>query len=289
VTAAPLIRSFLYVPGDRADRVVKAFDAGADAILIDLEDSVALSAKEDARKEAAEFLRSRSDEGPAVWVRINPGEIGRTDAATLATVAAHLSGVVMAKCDDLDWLDEIASTIPSSVPLSPLVESALGIRRLDALCAHPRVTQCHLGEIDLLAELGAHGDAAPQLVGPARAELLFASAAARILPPIGGVYTAIRDLKGLTADSARLAQLGFAGRPAIHPSQVPVINAAFRPSPDELATAAALVASYDEALTRGQGAVTDEQGRMVDEAVVRRARQLVAGQQHEEARTNERR
>jgi citrate lyase subunit beta/citryl-CoA lyase len=287
VTAAPLIRSFLYVPGDRADRVVKAFDAGADAILIDLEDSVALSAKEAARKEAAEFLRSRSDEGPAVWVRINPGEIGRTDAATLATVAEHLGGVVMAKCDDLDWLDEIASTIPSSVPLSPLIESALGIRRLDALCAHPRVTQCHLGEIDLLAELGAHGDAAPQLLGPARAELLFASAAARILPPIGGVYTAIRDIEGLTADSARLVQLGFAGRPAIHPSQVPVINAAFRPSPDELATAAALVASYDEALTRGQGAVTDEQGRMVDEAVVRRARRLVAGQQHKEARTNE--
>jgi citrate lyase subunit beta/citryl-CoA lyase len=285
MTAAPLLRSFLYVPGDRADRVGKALDAGADAILIDLEDSVALSAKEAARHVAVDCLRSRSGEGPAVWVRINTGEIGRADAAALATDAAYLGGVVLAKCDDPDWLDEIASTIPSSIPLSPLIESALGLRRLDVLCAHPRVTQCHLGEIDLLAELGAHADAGPQLLGYAQAELLYASAAARILPPIGGVYTAFRDREGFAADSARLAQLGFAGRPAIHPSQVPVINAAFRPSADELETAAALVASYDEALARGQGAVSDEQGRMVDEAVVRRARQLLVGQRHVKART----
>ena len=285
MTAAPLLRSFLYVPGDRADRVGKAFDAGADAILIDLEDAVALSAKEAARQVALESLRSRLGDGPAVWVRINSGEVGRADAAALAAQSTHLGGLVLAKCDDLDWLDEIASVIPSSVPLSPLIESARGLRRLDALCTHPRVSQCHLGEIDLLADLGAHGDAGPELLGHAHAELLYASAAARILPPIGGVYADFRDLEGLTADSVRLAQLGFAGRPALHPTQVPVINATFRPSADELATAAALVASYDEALGRGQGAVTDERGRMVDEAVVRRARQLLNGERHEERRT----
>jgi citrate lyase subunit beta/citryl-CoA lyase len=278
MTAAPLLRSFLYVPGDRADRVAKARQAGADAVLIDLEDSVALAAKEGARRVAVDTLRDRPGEGPAVWVRINSGEIGRADATALASGAAGLGGVVLAKCDDLDWLDEIASMIPPPTPLSPLIESALGLRQLDALCAHPRVSQCHLGEIDLLGELGAHGDAGTQLLGHAHAELLYASAAARLLPPIGGVYTALRDLDGLATDSARLAELGFAGRPALHPSQVPVINAAFRPSADELAMATALVASYDEALARGQGVVTDEQGRMVDEAVVRRARRLLAGQ-----------
>jgi citrate lyase subunit beta/citryl-CoA lyase len=262
--------------------VKKALGVGTDAILIDLEDSVAISAKEAARLVAVDTLRNRSREGPAVWVRINTGEIGRADAAALATEATHLDGVVISKCDDLDWLDEIASTIPSSIPLSPLIESALALRRLDALCAHVRVTQCHLGEIDLLADLGAHADAGPQLLGHARAELLYASAAAAILPPIGGVYPAFGDLEGFTTDSARLAHLGFAGRPAIHPSQVPVINTAFRPSADELAAAAMVVASYDEALARGQGAVTDDRGRMVDEAVVRRARQLLAGQGHEE-------
>jgi citrate lyase subunit beta / citryl-CoA lyase len=275
MTAATLLRSFLYVPGDRADRVAKAFDVGADAVLIDLEDSVALSAKETARRVALDSLSSRPGGGPVVWVRINSGEIGRLDAAALATESAALGGVVLAKCDELGWLDEMASTLPSSVPLAPLIESALGLRRLDALCAHPRVTQCHLGEIDLLAELGARAEVASQLLGHAHAELLYASAAAGILPPIGGVYAAFRDLEGFTADSVRLAHLGFAGRPALHPTQVPVINAAFRPSADELAAAAALVASYDEALARGQGVLTDEEGKMVDEAVVRRARQLL--------------
>jgi citrate lyase subunit beta/citryl-CoA lyase len=284
MTAASLLHSFLYVPGDRADRVGKALEAGADAILIDLEDAVAHPAKEAARRVAVDTLRGRTDPGPEVWVRINAGELGRLDAAALANEAAHLGGVVLAKCDELDWLDEIGSAIPSPVPLSPLIESARGLRRLDALCAHPRVTQCHLGEIDLLADLGTHAAAGTQLLGHAHAELLFASAAAGILPPMGGVYPALPDLEGLSADSVRLAQLGFAGRPALHPSQVPVINAAFRPTADELATAAALVASYDEALERGQGVVTDEQGKMVDEAVVRRARQLLAGQRPKEAR-----
>jgi citrate lyase subunit beta / citryl-CoA lyase len=285
VVSVPPLRSFLYVPGDRADRVIKARDAGADAVLIDLEDSVALSAKATARQVAAASLRTRADGGPEVWVRINPGEIGRLDAAALAADVSHLGGMVVAKCDDVAWLDEIASMIPAPVPLSPLIESALGLRRLDAMCAHPRVTQCHLGEIDLLADLGAHADTGSELLGHARAELLFASAAAKILPPIGGVYTAFRDLEGCAADSARLAQLGFAGRPALHPSQVAVINAAFRPSADELATAAALVDSYDEALAGGRGVLTDEQGRMVDEAVVRRARQLLGSESHQKART----
>ena len=226
MTDVPLLRSFLYVPGDRAGRVVKAFDAGADAVLIDLEDSVAFSAKEAAREVAVESLRRRSDDGPAVWVRINPGKIGLLDAAALATEAPHLAGLVLAKCEDVECIDTIASVIPSSVQLSPLIESALGLRRLDVLCAHPRVTQCHLGEIDLLADIGAHGDAGRQLVGYAQAQLLFASAAAGIVPPVGGVYVTLRDIGGFAADSSHLARLGFAGRPALHPTQVPVINAA---------------------------------------------------------------
>jgi citrate lyase subunit beta/citryl-CoA lyase len=187
MTSVSVLHSLLYVPGDRPERVAKALGAGADAILIDLEDAVAPSAKETARQVAVESLRSPFNEGSALWVRINSDEAGRADAAALATEAGNLGGLVLAKCDDPDWLDEIASVIPSSIPLSPLIESALGLRRLDILCAHPRVLQCHLGEIDLLADVGAHAEAGLELLGHARAELLYASAAARILPPIGGV------------------------------------------------------------------------------------------------------
>ena len=252
MTTMSHFHSFLYVPGDRADQVVKAFDSGADAILIDLEDAVAFSAKNIARNVAVETLRSRSGGGPAIWIRINSGTIGRRDVAALATEAAHVDGLVLSKCEDLDWLDEIDSAFPSSVPLSPLIESALGLRRIDSLSDHPRVTQCHLGEIDLLADLGAYGDAGVQLLAHAHAHLLYASTAAKILPPIGGVYPAIRDLGGFAADSIRLAQLGFAGRPALHPSQVPVINEVFRPSADELAKAVEIIALYDEALAPGE-------------------------------------
>jgi citrate lyase subunit beta / citryl-CoA lyase len=277
MTGSPLLRSFLYVPGNRIDRVPKALAAGSDAILIDLEDSVAASVKDAARHATVASLRRRTVGGPAVWIRINSGECGRLDAAALATEAGQLDGIVLAKCDTTDWIDEIASMIPASVPLSPLIESALGLRRLDALCAHHRVTQCHLGEIDLLADLGAHANSGSELLGYARVELLYASTAASIFPPVGGVYADTRDIEGLTADSTRLAQLGFAGRPALHPSQVPTINAVFSPSADALCAARELVAKYDDALARGIGAVTDEQGRMVDEAVVRHARQLLAG------------
>lgn len=262
--------------------MAKALDAEADAVLIDLEDSVAPSAKQEARRVAVGALRDGSDTGPALWVRINTGDIGRADARALATHAADLGGLLLAKCEDVAWLDEIASVIPDSVQLSPLVESALGLRRIDALCAHPRVLQCQVGEIDLLADLGAHGDASPQLLSHAHAEILFASAAAQILPPIGGVYPSIRDIAGLEVDSIRLAQLGFAGRPAIHPAQVPVIKAAFRPTAEEIDNATALVESYVRALARGQGVVTDQQGRMVDEAVIRRARQVIGGRRNDE-------
>jgi citrate lyase subunit beta/citryl-CoA lyase len=270
----PLIRTFLYVPGDRADRVTKAFAGGADAVLVDLEDAVALAAKPVAREVALRVMRSRPVRGPELWVRLNAGDLGREDIAALAPESAGLDGVVLAKCDDPAWLDEVGSMLPSGVQFSPLVESALAVKRLDALCSHARVGQCHLGEIDLLADLGV-GPGGNRLLDHARNEIVYASAAAGILPPIGGVFTDVHNVAALAEDSLLLAHSGFAGRPALHPVQVPVIHDAFRPSAEEIAVAVDLVGYYDRALQGGNGAVCDESGRMIDEAVVRRARQLV--------------
>ncbi len=269
-----LVRSFLYVPGDRTDRVTKALTAGADAVLVDLEDAVAPAAKAAARDVVLRLIRSRPAKGPQLWVRLNAGDVGREDVAALAPAAVGLDGLVLAKCDDPKWLDEVGASFPPPLALSPLIESALATRRLDALCSHPRVTQCHLGEIDLLADLGVQPDAIGALTH-ARHELVFASAAAGILPPIGGVFTAVHDVQPLLDDSVQLARNGFFGRPALHPIQVPTINAAFRPSTEELAAAAKLVVFYNNALRLGRGAVSDENGRMIDEAVVRRARRLL--------------
>jgi citrate lyase subunit beta/citryl-CoA lyase len=270
------IRSFLYVPGDRTDRIRKAVNSAADAVLIDLEDAVASSAKSLARDSVCEFLDTDADDDVLPWVRINAGAVGRSDLAALTRVAHRIGGLVLAKCDEVAWLDEVASTIGESVSLSPLIESAVAVRHLDAICAHPRVDQCHLGEIDLIADLGANREGAEQLLGHARSELIYASAAAEILPPIAGVHAAVRDLDGLTATSRALANVGFNGRPAIHPSQVEVINAAFTPSTHEVDAARRTIDQYQLATDADVGAVVDLDGAMLDEAVVRRARRVLA-------------
>ena len=271
-------RSFLYVPGDRSDRVAKALATGADAVLIDLEDAVAPAAKTEARRNAVAVALSRAVDGPALWVRVNPGAVGRDDLAALTAIGDCLDGLVLAKCEEPDWLDEVGATIGYRVRLSPLIESARAVRRLDALCSHASVDQCHLGEVDLLADLGVRSSSSSALLDHARVELVYASAAAGIRPPIGGVHPDLRDLAALERDCAILAELGFSGRPALHPTQVPVINAAFNARPEELDEARRLVAVYDVALAAGSGALTDEDGRMIDEAVVRRARRIVEQQ-----------
>jgi citrate lyase subunit beta/citryl-CoA lyase len=272
-----VIRSWLYVPADRPDRVAKARATQADAVIIDLEDAVAAAAKAAARRGIAAALTERSR--PALWVRINAGDAGREDVAALAATSDPLSGIVLAKCESTDWIDEIASRLPASVSLVPLIESARALRRLDAICAHPRVAQCHLGEIDLLADLGTRPGGTREMVSYARAEIITASAAAGLLPPIGGVFADVRDVDALADDCVHLADLGFAGRPALHPAQVPIINSAFRPSADELAEARRVVTLYDNALASGVGAISDESRTMLDEAVVRRFRRLLDGEQ----------
>lgn len=270
------IRSFLYVPGDRADRIKKALASDADAVLIDMEDAVSPTMKDIARDNVRTLLDDTNVDGCQVWVRVNAGDTGRADLAALLGRTTRLSGLVLAKCETVAWLDEVAAAIDDRVAVSPLIESAAAVRRIDALCAHPRVQQCHLGEIDLAADLGARLGGGEQLVDHARRELVYASAAAEILAPIGGVHADVRDQDALLRTSNQLADLGFNGRPAIHPTQIAAINAAFTPSAEETSDAARVVAEYERALASGVGAIADADGSMVDEAVVRRARRLLA-------------
>ena len=214
-----LLRSFLYVPGDRADRVAKALDAGADAILIDLEDAVALlrqggGSPGGGRQPAQPIRRGPRGVGPHQLRRDGPARRRRPGDASLRTWAGWSWPSVTI------WTGSTrsASTMPVLGPaFSP-----------DRVGPRPAAARCPV--------CPPPGDAVPpgrdrparragrprrgrdrQLLGHAHAELLYASAAAGILPPIGGVYTALRDLDGLAADSVRLAQLGFAGTTGLPP------------------------------------------------------------------------
>jgi citrate lyase subunit beta/citryl-CoA lyase len=275
------LRSFLYVPGDRPDRVAKAMASAADAVIVDLEDAVKPASKPAAR-EALRSLPTRIT--GQRWVRINAGADGRDDLAALAALAAladrerseggaAIDGVVVAKCETVDWLDEVAAAVGDRVAIAPLVESALALRRLDAICAHQRTVQCQLGEIDLLADLGGRPPGGHALVDRARLDLVVASVAAGIGAPIGGVHLAIDDLEALRASSEMLADIGFAGRAVVHPTHCAVVNEAFSPTAAELAWAEDVLARWAAAST---GAVRAADGSMIDEAVVRRARRLTA-------------
>jgi citrate lyase subunit beta/citryl-CoA lyase len=138
-----------------------------------------------------------------------------------------------------------------------------------------------IGELDLGAELGVDPTATEAMM-PLRMEVVVASAAAGIAPPLGPVLADFRDLDELAVDTRRLARQGFGSRPAIHPAQVAVINAAFTPGPVEVARARRMVEMYEAALAAGKGAATDQDGRMVDEAVIRVARRVLDAARRDE-------
>lgn len=271
------------MPGDAPDKLAKAAGRGADAVIVDLEDAVPQAGKDAARSAVAAFLRS-APPGVAWWVRINPGRLGHVDAATV--VGPGLAGLCVAKAEsaaELVALDEVLGAAESAAgspvgttPVVPLLESAAAVVAVLDIARAPRVRRLQLGEADLRADLGV-------TLGPDERELLFvrsqvvlASAAVGIEPPVGPVSTDFRDLVALRESTTALRRLGFVGRACIHPAQVAVVNEVFTPAPDEVATAADLVARFDAAVRDGVAVCLDAQGRLVDEAVVRSARRLLA-------------
>ncbi|HEX9776369.1 MAG TPA: CoA ester lyase [Actinomycetota bacterium] len=255
-------RSFLYVPGHREDALAKAASRGADALILDLEDAVPVAAKMAARAAVAAWLRARP-EGVEAWVRINAGEAGRED---LAAIGAACDGVSVPKVSS-------PGDIPATgLPVIALIETAAGVLDARSIASHPRVVRLAVGEADLSAELGVEASPDGNELWTARKLVVLASAAAGVEQPIGPVSTDFRDLDALRASTEALKRTGFGARAAIHPAQVPAINEVFTPGAAEVERARALIARYEQA---GGGATVDDDGRMIDEAVVRSARRVI--------------
>jgi citrate lyase subunit beta/citryl-CoA lyase len=278
-------RSALYVPGDAADKLAKALTKGADELIVDLEDAVPQSGKEAARATVASWLDGLAPgtARPRLWLRINPGAQGHEDLR--AVVAPGLTGVCVAKAEDpadLAELDALLTSLekerslPDPLQLIPLLESGEALFRARELARSARVTRLQLGEADLAADLGVTPSPDGRELLWARSQVVAASAAARISPPIAPVSTDFRDLDALRESTESLRRLGFWGRACIHPAQIPVVHEVFTPSEEELAKARDIVARYDEALSTGSGVCLDASGRLIDEAVVRSARRLLS-------------
>ncbi|WP_230481037.1 HpcH/HpaI aldolase/citrate lyase family protein [Sphingomonas sp. Leaf21] len=273
------LRSLLFVPGDRPDRMAKAMTLGADALILDLEDAVAPDAKPRARDDVARFLAQPRDGAVALFVRINPvdGPLAADDLA--AVLPVRPDGIVLPKAEGLVSLHALAARGVAHVPILPIAtETPTALFRLHEY-AGSSVPLAGLtwGAEDLPAAIGATsaretdgGYTAPYQL--ARSLTLFGAHAAGVAA-IETVYPDFRDLDGLAAYAARGRRDGFTGMMAIHPSQVPVINAAFTPSPEELARAQAIVDLF--AANPGAGALQRD-GRMVDAPHLKAAQALLA-------------
>lgn len=287
-------RSWLFVPGDSEAKLVKASTLGADVIVVDLEDAVALPAKPAARELAARWLGAHSRQvvagsGFGRYVRINSlgSHLWREDL--VAVMRGRPDGIMVPKVAGPDQLRILAAEIYEQEQLNAIPSGStrilpqLGETPLSALSIPdyaredmPRLAGLTWGAEDLTSAIGAtrKRDAAGQwtdVFRMVRAQLLLA-ARSRNLPPIDTIHADFRDLAGLKTIAEASCADGFAGMLAIHPDQVPVINAAFTPSPEQLEQAQAILALF--AANPGAGALVLD-GRMVEKPHLDWARRIV--------------
>lgn len=279
-------RSFLYVPALEPHKLGRALDCGADAIIVDLEDSVAAARKEEARSAARAWLgvsAANVANHVQIWVRINQGTVGEEDLQALSGLS--LAGICVPKVHGVENLEPVQAWLGDRYTQPPgqgrpelmaMIESANGILRCEHIARCEGVTRLQLGEYDLGAELGTVPDAAGTAFLTARMLVVLASAAAGIAPPVAPVCSEFKDLEQFGSSTEALCRLGFRARACIHPAQVPIANAVFSPAPAALERARQVLQGARAAQQEGTGAWRAPDGTMVDAAVVRAARRQLA-------------
>jgi len=278
-------RSYLYVPADRPDRLERAASRGADALILDLEDAVPPGGKHGARRLLAGWLAHQADQpghSCELWVRINPGAA----AADITAVAGPgLTGVVVPKATPdllaavgqlLSGRERVLGLPAGQFRVLPMVETAGCLLSLPAIAAAPRVARLGIGEADLAADLGMQPGPGQAELMPLRLQIVVASAAQGIAAPAAATSLDFQDLAGLRESTQALLRLGFRARTAIHPAQIATVNEVFTPAPAEVAQAHRLIVAFEQAVRDGAGVTTGEDGRMIDLAVVRTAREVIA-------------
>jgi len=271
-------RSLLYSPGDDREMLETAVETAADTVIFDLEDAVAPDSKDEARRTVQSTLDFLDDPTPDVSVRINPYDRrGREDVdAVVGDVAAPPDSILLPKVDDSETVealhDHLTDLGASDVGIVPLVETAAGLVAVEAVAAAPGVTAVAYGDQDFTADIGATvtDDKTESLY--ARERTVVAAAAAGV-DALDTVYTDIEDTDGLREQTEFVVDLGFDGKLAIHPDQVPVINEAFTPTDDEIEWAEAVLAGQERASEEGSGVFTVD-GQMIDPPLVERARKI---------------
>lgn len=260
-----VLRSYLFAPGHRPERFEKALAAGADAVILDLEDAVPVDDKALARDRIADAL----DAARPVWVRVNARETPWFEDDLRACAHPGVAGVMLPKAERADDAAQAAS-LAGGRPVLALVETAAGLWNALEVAQAPAVVRIAFGSIDYQADLNIDGEGEPLL--HARSQLVLASRVGGILPPVDGVSVALDDAAVIEADAMRARRLGFGGKLCIHPKQVAIVNACFSPRPEEIDWARRVIAASDAA----RGAAVAVDGKMVDRPVLLKAQRILA-------------
>lgn len=263
------LRSALFVPATRPERIAKARASGADAVIVDLEDAVGIADKERARSELRHTLSTLSPGSPAIWVRVNatgtPWFEG--DLAACAALPA-VTGIMLAKAESGEDLRRVAG---AGKPVWPLLESARGFLNLAEIAAAPAVQRLTFGALDSALDLDLQGgEGALAVLDALRVQLILHSRARRLAPPLESVVPEFRDPGPVGTTARRARQMGFGGMLCIHPAQLDSIHTAFGASEEQCQWAHRVLEGAAE-----HGTPFQLDGEMIDEPVIERARRLL--------------
>ncbi len=285
---AILIRTALFVPGNRPDRIVKAFGTGADVVIIDLEDAVPLSEKESSRINVREKVAESVDR--MILVRTNALVSDFVDGDLDEAIVEGVNGIILPKVEKADDISKINKLLleveknrslhEGSIRVFPLIESAAGVQHIyDILSTKTkpeRIYTVMFGAADYTLDMGIEMTMGGNELFYARSRIAIACRAAGIAPPVDTPFMIdLKNTGALISDARRAKELGFQGKLVIHPNQVEPCNRIFSPLPEEIKKAEKIVKAFEEAEAAGMGAIQLE-GTFIDYPVVKRSKDILA-------------
>jgi len=285
---AILIRTALFVPGNRPDRIVKAFGTGADVVIIDLEDAVPLSEKESSRPNVREKVAEFADR--MILVRTNALGSAFVDGDLDEAIVEGVNGIILPKVERADDITKINTLLieveknralpEGSICVFPLIESAAAVQHIYDIVSTKtkpdRIYTVMFGAADYTLDMGIEMTMEGNELFYARSRIAIACRAAGIAPPVDTPFMIdLKNTEALISDARRAKELGFQGKLVIHPNQVEPCNRIFSPLPEEIKKAEKIVKAFEEAEAAGMAAIQLE-GKFIDYPVVKRSKDILA-------------
>jgi citrate lyase subunit beta/citryl-CoA lyase len=264
--------NFLFVPGTRPERFIKALDSGANGVVLDLEDAVAEEDKETARNAIRTAWPSFSvEQKKRLVIRTNAPGTQFYSADLILAQELNVGCLLIPKSESADQINGAALVLPNTA-IIPMIETAIGLDCLREISNANQVLRLALGNLDLQADLGMMCDPQETELQTARYQIVLASRLAQIAPPVDGVTPSTDDLPRITDDAERAKRMGFGAKLCIHPKQVAIVKAAFMPTEEEIQWAQRVI----EADHASKGGAVKLDGRMIDRPVVLLAQRTLA-------------